>query len=60
MAKKSDREKELKALAKQYGATLEADSEGHTLSLPGERSTLRVTEDTDDHAIHRYLKGANA
>lgn len=60
MASKKDREKELKALAKQYGATVESTHEGHVLSLPGERNTLLVTENTDQHSIDRYLRGVNA
>jgi beta-1,4-mannosyl-glycoprotein beta-1,4-N-acetylglucosaminyltransferase len=57
-AKKSDREKQLEALAKQYGAELSVDGDAFVLALPDERNTLRVTEDTEDHTIHRYLRGA--
>jgi hypothetical protein len=60
MASKKDREKELKALAKEHGAEVESVSGGHVLSLPGERSTLLVTEDTHQHSVERYLRGANA
>lgn len=60
MAKKSDRQKELEALAKQYGAQLTKDGDAYVLSLPNERNSLRVTEDTETHAIHRYLRGAYA
>jgi hypothetical protein len=60
MAKKSERQKELEALAKQYGAELTKDGDAYVLSLPDERNSLRVTEDTEAHAIHRYLRGANA
>lgn len=60
MASKKDREKELKAQAKEHGVTVESVKGGHVLSKPGERTTLHVTEDTDQHSIDRYMRGANA
>lgn len=58
--KKSDREKQLEALAKQYGAQLSADGDAFVLALPDERNSLRVTAATEDHDIHRYLRGAGS
>lgn len=58
--KKSDREKQLEALAKQYGAQLSKDGDDFVLALPDERNALRVTEGTEDHVIHRYLRGAGS
>jgi hypothetical protein len=59
MAKKDDRKKELEAQAKAAGASVKQDGKAFVLTLPGERNSLRVTEDTDQHAIDRYLRGVN-
>ena len=58
--KKSDLEKRLEPQVRAAGATLSADEGGYVLSKPGERSVLRVTENTEQHAIERYLRGAGA
>jgi hypothetical protein len=58
--KKSDLEKQLEPQARAAGAQLEADGDTVVLSKEGERSTLRVTTDTEQHVIDRYLRGASA
>jgi hypothetical protein len=60
VAKKSDLKKRLNELAKPYDAEVSESGDGFVLSKPGERETLLVTQDTDEHLIDRYLRGAAA
>lgn len=58
--KKGELEKRLEALAREHGATLSVEGDAFRLSRPGERNSLFVDEDTEQHLIERYLRGANA
>ena len=60
MAKKKSFEKELEAQAREHGAVLSASEGGFVLSKPNERAVLHVNEDTEQHLIDRYLRGAGA
>ena len=60
MAKKKEFEKQLDAQAREHGATLSKSEGGFVLSKENERAVLHVTEDTPQHEIDRYLRGAGA
>ena len=56
---KSDLEKRLTPQVRAAGATMSVEDDNVVLSRPGERNTLLVTEETDEHSIERFLRGAN-
>ncbi len=53
-------ETRLEGFARQSGATFSAEGDAFMLSRRGERTSLRVTEKTENHEIERYLRGASA
>lgn len=58
--KKSDLAKRLEPQVRAAGAVLSVTENGYVLSKPNERAVLHITEDTEQHEIDRYLRGAGA